>query len=187
MPDITPNQRFILAWIVLSCDTPPEFCKNPRGRVEVDGHRLRAAQKLSDARLITLIEHPKTSGHPRIVEAHPTTEGRKLVRRYEPPKPLQRTELWMVKPPQMTTIVRFVRKHLPHITVKIDQLGFYSTDRKYAGSRLRIPGQGRYGKIYTFTDTRAGLVHENNRADPNQRVRDTVRWLQERIKQGKKS
>ena len=180
---MTEHERFVLAWIVLQHDTPLTYCKNPCGPVPVWGARLRTARKLYGKGLVLL----KKDEHDEMT-ATPTDTGRRHVACYKPDTPERQVIMWLVKQPTMTQLAKFsVETFWPRIKVE-QEPSYYSTDRKYAGTRIRRPGKGRHGKKYKFIDMNTGeVLHENDRADPNRRVRETVEWLHEQLKKEKKA
>lgn len=86
--------------------------------------------------------------------------------------------------PTIKQMAAFINKWLPHLEAHVSRTTV-STDRKYAGSRLRYPGAGRKGNIIEIYERPrkplARPIHSHNAAETYRHNGELVRWVAEQI------
>ena len=66
----------------------------------------------------------------------------------------------------------------PKWRVEVDR-GFYSTDRKIPGTRLRHSGKGRWGSKILVWDERGSCILCHNNAETYRRTSEVRAWMRE--------
>lgn len=79
---------------------------------------------------------------------------------------------------RLKTIARWINENLGVNGFRAEiERGFCNTDRKLAGTRLRIPGQGRWGNRLMVYQAGEGLVFDHNSAETYRCNDEVEEWL----------
>lgn len=92
-----------------------------------------------------------------------------------------------MRPRRLSQIAAWINANVPELDARIER-GFCNTDRKLAGTRLRIAGKGRWGNKLVvrkrstkpeWARNRGQEVFSHNAAETYRRNDEVERWLRE--------
>ena len=84
---------------------------------------------------------------------------------------------------RLKTLAQYINDHLAGFEAKV-VVGYCNTDRQLSGTRIRVPGKGRYGSRIKVRRTRdKKLVLDHNAAETYRTNGEVEYWL-ERVEGG---
>ena len=86
---------------------------------------------------------------------------------------------------KLKTLANIINHYTDKYRAYIEE-GYFNTDRKIPGTRLRSPGKGRYGNKLVVFDTKTGnVVFTHNAAETYRMNYEVEDWIKENIPEAK--